>query len=74
MASDVPIAVDATKCVGCLTCCMYCSFVNQGVINPLKAYIKVVNSLEKVNDIYFTDHCNNCGVCARYCPYGALSR
>lgn len=74
MKRDVPIAVDAGKCVGCLTCCMYCSFVKHGIINPLKAYIKVVNSLEKVNDIYFTDDCNNCGVCARYCPYGALSR
>ena len=71
---DLPITVDARKCVGCLTCCFYCSLVHQGLFSPMRAYVKVLNSYEEPNTIFFTDDCDDCGTCALYCPYGALTR
>ncbi len=73
---DVPILIDAAKCTGCQTCAYYCSLSKLGYFNPLKANIKVrVNTvLGKLNEISFTDECEDCGICARYCPYGALTR
>jgi ferredoxin len=71
---DLPIIVDTSKCTSCLTCSLYCSFVVQGIFNPMKAQVRVRTSLEEANSISFTDDCDNCGICARYCPYGALAR
>lgn len=73
---DVPILIDAAKCTGCQTCTYYCSLSKLGYFNPLKANIKVrVNTVfGKLNEISFTEECEDCGICARYCPYGALTR
>jgi len=71
---DLPITVDCNKCTGCFTCSLQCSFVNQGIFNPMKAHVKVAPSVEGENTFSFSDDCDDCGICARYCPYGALAR
>jgi len=73
---DLPIIADPTRCNGCLTCELRCSMAHGKSFNPLKARIKIRRLIEADNEfsISFTDECDNCGICARYCPYGALIR
>jgi len=64
-----------TKCRGCQSCQLICSFRRARVFNPTKAAL-VVKRLGGDTEfgVYFTPRCDNCGVCVRYCLYGALSR
>lgn len=75
MESKFKILVESTKCVRCLTCALNCSFSRIGVFNPMKAYIRVSDPypFDSVPEISFTEECDNCGICARSCPYGALN-
>ena len=69
-----PIKVDASKCTGCLICELRCSLRFEKAFNPSKAQIRIRRLVGADNEyeISFTDECDNCGICARYCPYGAL--
>jgi len=72
---DLPIIADTDKCVGCITCELICSFKDGNTFNPLKAAIKV----DKISGgteygITFTDECDCCGLCVRYCTHEALTR
>ncbi|MFH1087718.1 MAG: FAD-dependent oxidoreductase, partial [Chloroflexota bacterium] len=75
---DLPIRVDTNRCLGCLTCAMYCSLRVSGVFNPLKAAVRVwrygPGNHEYEMSVGFTRECVDCGLCARYCPYGAITR
>ncbi len=73
---DLPIKVDATKCCGCFICEMRCSLIHKDAFIPAESYIRVrrVGTGETEYELSFTDQCDSCGVCARYCPYGALAR
>ena len=69
-----PIIVDASKCTGCLICELRCSLRFEREYNPAKAAIKIRRLVGAENEytISFTEQCDNCGICARYCPFGAL--
>jgi len=69
-----PIKVDAAKCTGCLICELRCSLRFEKAFNPSKAQIVIRRLVGADNEyqITFTDRCDNCGICVRYCPYGAL--
>lgn len=69
-----PIKLDAAKCTGCLICELRCSLRFEKAFNPAKAQIVVRRLVGADNEyaISFTDGCDNCGICVRYCPYGAL--
>ncbi|MBM4432480.1 MAG: hypothetical protein FJ025_00555 [Chloroflexi bacterium] len=68
-----PIEVHPSKCAGCLICELRCSFRFERAFNPVRAAIKVTKSnREDEFTILFTEKCDNCGICARFCPYGAL--
>ena len=69
-----PIIVNTVSCTGCLICALRCSFRFEKEFNPSWSAIKVlrVNSDNSEFNIIFTDRCDNCGICARFCPYGAL--
>ena len=71
-----PIVVDASKCVGCLVCELRCSLRFEKAFSPAKAAISIrsVVGSHGEYDISFSDRCDNCGICARYCSYGALSQ
>ena len=71
-----PIRVDASKCTGCLICELRCSFRFEKAFNPAKAAIRIRRLVMSANEyeISFTEACDNCGICARYCSYGALTQ
>ena len=70
------ITSDAAKCAGCLSCMLYCSFKFEGMFKLSASRIKVKRLVGQPNEyeLVFTPECDSCGLCARYCPYGALAR
>jgi len=75
LTCDLPIVVDGTKCTVCMVCQMICSFKFTGnAFNLSEAAIKLKRTEQGTCEIEFTEKCDHCGLCARYCSYGALSR
>ena len=66
------VMADAEKCFACLSCQLRCSLLLEGTFNPTKAAIKIKRSNGLI-EIRFTDSCKDCGACAKYCAYGALT-
>lgn len=68
------IVADDQKCNGCLICQLRCSFRFEKAFNLAESAIKVNRFAKGGMDylITFSDRCDACGLCARYCPYGAL--
>jgi ferredoxin len=71
-----PIVADESKCAGCLVCELRCSLKSEQAFNPGRAVIRIRRRIGGENPfaIAFTETCDQCGLCARYCPYGALAR
>ena len=69
------IVADDEKCNGCLICQLRCSFRFDKAFNITKAAIKINRFVKGGTDysISFTDKCDVCGICAKHCPYGALT-
>ena len=69
-----PILTEASNCTGCLICELRCSLRFEKEFNPSKAAIRIrrLVGAENEYEISFTERCDNCGICARHCPYGAL--
>ncbi len=76
LGCDLPIIADVSKCAGCLTCMLRCSFRDDAVFNLAASRIQVRRLVNKPNEfeISFSDECDACGICVKYCPYGALTR
>jgi len=72
------IIADPAECRRCLICQMVCSLRFYNTFNPAKSRIKIGTILRQgtryTTEVSFTDDCNKCGLCVRYCPYGALAR
>jgi formate dehydrogenase beta subunit len=75
---DLPIVVEEAKCRSCFVCQLVCSLRFEGAFDTSKAAISllpVINSDGNVDiRIAFDDKCDCCGLCVRYCPFGALTR
>ena len=71
---DLPITIDAENCVGCMTCVMRCAIKYGDAFSPARSKVSVIPITEEVNIINFSDECDTCGICARYCPHDALYR
>lgn len=69
-----PIQVFSDHCAGCLICELRCSLRFEEAFNPSKARIKVLRLVDADTEyaVTFDDDCDNCGICARHCPYEAL--
>jgi len=69
------VFADASRCAGCMTCMLRCSLKVDGTFNLSNARIRVSRLVNQANefDITFSDKCNACGTCVKYCPYGALT-
>jgi ferredoxin len=67
------IEINVKKCAGCLRCQLACSELFTRKFNPSAAHILVIVSGVDCS-IEFTDECNDCGVCADHCFYGALNK
>jgi len=70
------ILADASKCSGCLTCMLVCSQKEGKIFKLANARILIKKMVNCTNEyeIAFTDECDKCGLCAKNCPYGALTR
>ena len=69
------VIIHAENCAGCLSCQLICSLTYQKEFNPLKAFLHVRYLGRAGNDnlVYFSDECNECGLCAEYCHFNALT-
>jgi len=72
---DRRILADDEKCNGCLMCQLRCSDRFEKAFSLSKAAIRVDRFVKGATDFFisFTDKCDACGICARHCPYGALT-
>ncbi|MBN1691529.1 MAG: 4Fe-4S binding protein [Dehalococcoidia bacterium] len=54
---------------------LYCSFRSLNKFNLSKSFIRVerLSDRETEFEITFADGCDACLLCARHCPYGALT-
>ena len=68
------ITADASKCTGCRRCQLACSQRRTREYNYSKANIDIEEDDYSVKRIKFADDCDLCGLCIRYCEYGALKR
>jgi Pyruvate/2-oxoacid:ferredoxin oxidoreductase delta subunit len=67
------IQIYADNCTGCRRCQLACSETTTRHFNPVKANIRVeVSGVDY--SIYFTEECNECGICADNCFYDALQK
>ncbi|MBA4423130.1 MAG: 4Fe-4S ferredoxin [Syntrophus sp. (in: bacteria)] len=75
---DLPIVAEATKCRSCFVCQLVCSLRFEGAFNTSKAAINLLPVIKTDGEveirISFEDKCDGCGLCVRYCPFGALTR
>lgn len=68
------IAIDISKCTGCGTCELMCSFRHHGEFNPRKARIrKTVFLLDEIAVPVVCSQCEDAW-CERICPAGAIER
>lgn len=70
-----PIIAYPEKCTGCLICQLRCSWRFGKAFNLAKSAIQIRRLVGQDTEfaISFTPSCDNCGICARFCPYGALA-
>lgn len=66
---DLEAAIDAHKCRECSNCQLACSLAFEGVFNPLAARLSIGGGKEPS----FKEECVHCNLCARYCPYEAIT-
>lgn len=69
-----PIQIFLERCTGCLVCELRCSLRFEKAFNPIKAKINVLRLVgaDTEYSVSFEEDCDNCGICARHCPYEAL--
>jgi NAD-dependent dihydropyrimidine dehydrogenase PreA subunit len=69
-----PILTHPEKCTGCLTCEFRCSLRFAKAFTPCRSAIQIrrLGECAHAFAMAFTDLCDNCGICVRFCPYGAL--
>ena len=67
---------DSSKCAGCMVCMLRCSLKEVGMFQPCSARLEVMRIVDAPNEfeVTFTSDCDACGICAAFCPYGALHR
>ena len=68
------IIVNETMCTVCMLCQLACALRLTGnSFNLLEAAIKLKRTDKGTCEIEFTDKCDNCTLCTKYCSYGALT-
>ena len=66
------IRVHPEKCSGCMACQLACSFAYDKTFSPFKSRITINWIGDIQREIGFTEDCDRCGLCVKYCSYGAL--
>ncbi|MEW6553800.1 MAG: 4Fe-4S binding protein [Actinomycetota bacterium] len=61
------------RCTACLNCQLVCSLFHDGECAPsLSRIVLSVQGSERRAE--FTDDCDECARCAKFCPYGAMEK
>ncbi len=67
------LIITPAKCIGCSTCALTCSLVNQGEFDLAKSHIRITKyDFEGIFLISFLSSCKSCHQCAKACPSGAI--
>jgi Fe-S-cluster-containing hydrogenase component 2 len=69
------VSANSSKCAGCINCMLRCSFRLGRNFNLEQSRITITRLTGAENEfsIAFAPECDACLICARYCPYGALT-
>jgi len=70
MANRVVLETDGSKCTGCQSCQLICSITHAAIFTPSAARVRIWTKEPRIT---FEPECTRCGLCARYCLYGALT-
>lgn len=63
---------DTEKCTGCRICELACSAKHQGVFNPEKTHLKIIDADEKHMTKIRLKSCSLCLSCVKNCPVEAI--
>lgn len=61
-------------CIGCQLCSQVCSAYKEGEYVPSKARIAIETYYDNGNLKYAENFCILCGLCAKACPVGAITK
>jgi anaerobic carbon-monoxide dehydrogenase iron sulfur subunit len=64
---------DSAKCTGCKICELACSSKHQGVFNPQKSHLKIIESETQDGKIKQLKSCTLCLTCTSNCPVEAIT-
>lgn len=69
-----PLLTYPEKCTGCLICELRCALRFAKAFDLSRSAIHIRRRVQGDYEfsIAFTELCDNCGICARFCPYQAL--
>jgi len=70
MDNRIFLQADVSKCTGCQSCQLICSITHAEIFTPAAARVRIWPNESKIT---FEPECDRCGLCARYCLYGALT-
>jgi carbon-monoxide dehydrogenase iron sulfur subunit len=67
------LILDTEKCTGCKICELVCSANHQGVFNPQKAHLKIIDNYITAGREIGLKTCTLCMSCVKSCPVEAIS-
>ncbi|MGD1119449.1 MAG: 4Fe-4S binding protein [Dehalococcoidales bacterium] len=67
------LVLNPEKCTGCKICELACSARHQGVFNPVKSHLKIINTGTDTHQEKKLKSCILCLDCVNSCPQGAIS-
>jgi anaerobic carbon-monoxide dehydrogenase iron sulfur subunit len=67
------LILDFQKCTGCKLCQLACSAKHQGIFNPKKAHLRVIDHYTKTGRVTELKSCTLCLKCADTCPVEAIT-
>lgn len=63
----------AENCTGCMRCQLICSFTKDKMFGYAQARITIKRvGFDEKYDVSFSDQCDRCGMCLKYCTYDAI--
>jgi anaerobic carbon-monoxide dehydrogenase iron sulfur subunit len=66
------LVLDIAKCTGCKICQLACSAKHEGVFNPKKAHLKIIDGIKKTGRQKELLSCTLCLSCVKSCPVEAI--
>ena len=65
--------MEEKRCSGCNVCRVVCALENFGVVQPVKALLRIKGCFPEPG-VYNIVYCTQCGICAEECPEGAIRK